>query len=99
MGLEALDPQHFYTTDFFQQSSFHSTPMQVVSVYYSFSVADPLAIPAAIEPFHGLRDDGQEVFRWLDLQRSVEEDLSLPIDRWVWRLLRSGPRAHGPDLS
>ena len=32
MGLEALDPQHFYTTDFFQQSSFHSTPMQVVSV-------------------------------------------------------------------
>jgi 8-oxo-dGTP diphosphatase len=99
MGLEALDPQHFYTTDFFQQSSFHSTPMQVVSVYYSFGVAEPLAIPAAIAPFQGLRDDGQEVFRWLDLQHSVEEDLSLPIDRWVWRLLRSGPPACGPDLS
>ena len=99
IGVVALDPVHFYTTDFFQQSSFHSTPMQVVSVYYFFSLADPLAIPAAIEPFQGLRDDGQEVFRWLDLQHSVEEDLSLPIDRWVWRLLRSGPRAHRPDLS
>jgi hypothetical protein len=69
--------------------------MQVVSVYYSFSVADPLAISAAIEPFHGIRDDGQEVFRWLDLQHSVEEDLSLPIDRWVWRLLRSQSLADG----
>ncbi|MBL7954930.1 MAG: NUDIX domain-containing protein, partial [Flavobacteriales bacterium] len=29
IGVEAFDPVHFYTTDFFQQSSFHSTPMQV----------------------------------------------------------------------
>ena len=33
IGVEALDPVHFYTTDFFQQSAFHTTPMQVVSVY------------------------------------------------------------------
>ena len=28
LGVEAIDPEHFYTTDFFQQSAFHSDPMQ-----------------------------------------------------------------------
>ena len=93
MGLDALDPQHFYTTDFFQQSSFHSTPMQVVSVYYSFRLADPQAIPVVHEPFAQIMGSGdQELFRWLDLDLSSEEDLSLPIDRVVWRLVRSAPR-------
>lgn len=90
IGIEALDPQHFYTTDFFQQSTFHTGPMQVISVYYSFQVTDPLAIPVVQEPFAGINGTcDQERFRWLDLERSGEEDLSLPIDRVVWRLLRA----------
>ncbi len=90
VGVEALDQQHFYTTDFFQQSAFHSTPMQVVSVYYTFRVAHPEAIPVVAEPFAGITGPGdQEVFRWIDLARSKEEDLSLPIDRHVWRMLRA----------
>jgi ADP-ribose pyrophosphatase YjhB (NUDIX family) len=90
IGVEALDVQHFYTTDFFQQSAFHTTPMQVVSVYFTFRVADPRSIPVVSIPFTGISGAGdQEVFRWLDLARSVEEDLSLPIDRHVWRMLRS----------
>jgi ADP-ribose pyrophosphatase YjhB (NUDIX family) len=90
IGLEAMDLQHFYTTDFFQQSSFHTTPMQVVSVYFTFRVAHVASIPAVTVPFQGIdAAGGQEVFRWLDLARSVEEDLSLPIDRHVWRMLRA----------
>jgi 8-oxo-dGTP diphosphatase len=89
IGVEALDVQHFYTTEFFQQSAFHTTPMQVVSVYFTFRVADPRSIPVVSIPFTGISGAGdQEVFRWLDLARSVEEDLSLPIDRHVWRMLR-----------
>ena len=85
IGVEALDPEHFYTTDFFQQSTFHSDPMQVVSVYYTFRVADPNAISLVTEPFAGINGPGdQEVFRWLKLIGSKEEDISLPIDRWVW---------------
>ena len=38
IGVEAFDPVLFYTTDFFQQSAFHSTPMQVVSVYLQVSM-------------------------------------------------------------
>ncbi len=88
IGIEAMDVQHFYTTDFFQQSAFHTTPMQVVSVYFTFRVADPGSIPVVRIPFEGISGAGdQEVFRWLDLARSVEEALSLPIDRHVWRML------------
>ncbi len=89
IGVEAFDPEHFYTTDFFQQSAFHAEPMQVVSVYFTFRVAEPQAIPVVHVPFSGIRGPGdQEVFRWLKLEESKEEDLSLPIDRAVWRMLR-----------
>lgn len=89
IGVEALDVQHFYTTDFFQQSAFHNTPMQVVSVYYTFRVADPMAIPVVEVPFTGITGPGdQEVFRWLRIAGGREEELSLPIDRVVWGMLR-----------
>lgn len=88
IGVEAQDLQHSYTTDFFQQSAFHSTPMQVVSVYYTFRVADPGAIPVVQIPFTGLVGPGdQEVFRWLRIDTGRPEDLSLPIDRVVWGML------------
>jgi len=90
IGVDALDVEHFYTTDFFQQSAFHSSPMQVVSIYFTFHVAEPSAIPVVSEPFTGITGPGdQEVFRWLKVEGSREEDLSLPIDRAVWRMLRA----------
>lgn len=90
IGVEALDPVHFYTTDFFQQSAFHSTPMQVVSVYYTFRVADPDAIPVVDVPFTGNKGPGdQEVFRWLRIQDGRDDELSLAIDRVVWGMVRS----------
>ena len=90
IGVTALDPVHFYTTDFFQQSGFHTTPMQVVSVYYTFRVADPEAISVVDVPFTGITGLGdQEVFRWLRIEGGREEELSLPIDRVVWRMLRN----------
>jgi 8-oxo-dGTP pyrophosphatase MutT (NUDIX family) len=88
IGITAFDPVHFYTTDFFQQSTFHSTPMQVVSVYYSFHVADAAAIPVVEVPFDGLTGpQDQEVFRWLPLAEAGEEQVTLPIDRVVLRML------------
>ena len=88
IGVEAYDVQHFYTTDFFQQSAFHSKPLQVLSVYFTFRVREPDTIPVVIEPFTGISGPGdQEAFRWLRLRGSKEDDLSLPIDRVVWRML------------
>lgn len=88
VGVQALDLEHFYTTDFFQQSAFHTDPMQVVSVYYTFQVPDPGGIPVVQEPFAGLAGPGdQEVFRWVDLRTARVEDLTLPIDRMVMGML------------
>jgi 8-oxo-dGTP diphosphatase len=89
MGLEALDLHHFYTTDFFQQSTFHTTPMQVLSVYFTFRVADPEVIPVVNEAFgNGAAMQDQELFRWLSLDKASDEALTLPIDRVVWDMLR-----------
>ena len=90
LGLEAMDFRHFYTTDFFQQSAFHQTPLQVLSIYYSFHVNDPEAVRVVREPFHGITGPGdQEAFRWLSIKEGAEDALTLPIDRVVWRMLRA----------
>lgn len=90
IGVEALDVEHFYTTDFFQQSAFHAEPMQVVAVYYTFRVADASALPVTTIRFDpAVMNAGVEAFRWLDLTTSVEEDVTLPIDRAVWRMLKT----------
>ena len=84
LGVDAFDLEHFYTTDFFQQSAFHSTPMQVVSVYYTFRTTDPAGLRVVTEPFAGIGEGAdQEVFRWLALDSARIEDVSLPIDRVV----------------
>ncbi len=89
IAVEALDMQHYYTTDFFQQSAFHERPMQVLSIYYTFRVHDPYSIPVVLVPFDGFRGTGeQEVFRWLDLRTATSEDMSLPIDRVVFSMLK-----------
>lgn len=89
VGVLALDVKHFYTTDFFQQSAFHSTPLQVVSVYYTFRVPDEGLIRIVAEPFDGITGIGdQEVFRWASLSQRAEDAVTLPIDRLVWRMLQ-----------
>lgn len=87
IGVEAIDVEHFYTTDFFQMSAFRAD-QQIISIYYTFQVADPRAIKVVQEPFDGITGPGdQEVFRWLDLSRARAEDVTLPIDRVVLALL------------
>ena len=89
LGVLATDLEHFYTTDFFQQSAFHSTPMQVISVYYRFKVAEPVVLPVLTSPFAYENPGQQEGFRWLELREASENELSLPIDRLVLKMLRS----------
>ncbi|MFZ1688724.1 MAG: NUDIX domain-containing protein [Flavobacteriales bacterium] len=87
MGVKAFDMQHFYTTDFFQRSTFHSEEMQVMSIYYTFRVHSPDTLPVAAAPFaFGEEKEGAEVFRWLPLP-GAEADVHLPIDKVVLRML------------
>ncbi|MDX9749586.1 MAG: NUDIX domain-containing protein [Flavobacteriales bacterium] len=87
VGVEALDVRHFHTTEVFQRSAFHTDPVQVVAVYFTFRTARPEAIPVVRAPFGG-GPGADQVFRWLPLAGTPEDAFSLPLDRAVWRLLR-----------
>lgn len=88
MGAEAIGLEHFYTTDYFQRSAFHEQEVQVISIYYTFNVAEPGAIAVASKPFEFMvEEEGAEAFRWLDLSGATERDVSLPIDKVVLKKL------------
>lgn len=87
IGVEALDLAHFYTTDFYQESAFRPGD-QIISIYYTFRVADHAGIRTATEKFAFTQwERNEESFRWLKLDAAVEEDVTLPIDRVVLRML------------
>ncbi len=87
LRMEAIDIEHFYTTDFFQPSAYREGD-QIISIYFRFRVADPSAIRTSDVPFDFINAlDPTESFRWLDLSRARVEDVTLPIDRVVMEML------------
>lgn len=83
LGVEIEILDHFYTTDFFQSSAFHSDT-QIISVYYWVR---PLKAPVGIfssSPFDFKKENEQEeVFRWKSIENLHPDDVTLPIDRVV----------------
>ena len=75
LDIQVLD--HFYTTDFFQQSAFDDT--QVISLYY-FVAAPPDSTIVNNVP--------EERTYWLPLAALTEDLFTLPIDRLVGNMLR-----------
>lgn len=88
LGLEIDVLQHFYTTDFFQQSAFDDS--QVISVYY-------LVWADASLPIHNSEEN--ERTYWMPLSEVAEETFTLPIDRLVGGLIAAGGsgRYHSAD--
>ena len=88
IGVEAFDVEHFYTTDFFQRSTFHEEEIQVLSIYFTFQVAQPETLKVTDRRFVFVDEkEGAEAFRWLELKGAKEEDVDLPIDKVVLRRL------------
>ena len=79
--VEVLD--HFYTTDFFQPSTFHKTPMQVLSVYYKVRL---------LHPETPLPNGDKQTLFWLDENLVTPEYMNLPIDRVVAELWQQNRR-------
>ena len=87
LDVDALDIQHYYTTDYFQISAFDPTH-QIISIYYTFNVADPRAIRTSTKPYDFKQNvQNEESFRWLDLSTARIEDATLPIDQVVLGML------------
>ncbi|MEK7434225.1 MAG: NUDIX domain-containing protein [Cyanobacteriota bacterium] len=88
VNIEIDVKEHFYTTDFFQASVFNPN-IQIVSIYYFVEPAKGSKIIFKDKRFDfDVIKDGAQVFRVVDLKTTKEEEITLPIDRKVFSLLK-----------
>lgn len=79
--------EHFYTTDFFQQSAFHKDH-QIISVYYKVRPVSKFEILVKEKIFDFTQQvDFEQLFRWLPLKGISGDDFTLPIDKIVGDML------------
>ena len=92
LNIEVMD--HIYTTDFFQPSVFKNGD-QIVSVYYFVKPLEPISISLKDKPFDFSEEQLRmyekvnqiETFRFIDLAVFSPENVNLPIDKIVAKLL------------
>jgi ADP-ribose pyrophosphatase YjhB (NUDIX family) len=82
MNQNLKDIEHFYTTDFYQQSQFDSKD-QLIAIYYkaklTSKINNKLKVPIRDLP----------VFEWKKIIDFSEKDLHFPIDKYVFNLLKN----------
>jgi len=84
LGLDIEIKQHFYTTDFFQQSAFDDS--QVISIYY---LVQP--VPALNEQTHIVNLMQNERTYWMNLKDVSADTFTLQIDKVVGGMLDTMP--------
>ena len=99
MNLEIKVTAHLYTTDFFQMSAF-SPDQQIISIYYFVEPLAGITVPLRSKPFDF--DEGQmnvyeqtgetETFRFINRNEFSGESVTLPIDKVVAEMVKSGKR-------
>ncbi len=84
---------HFYTTDFFQPTLLLPSPMQLINIYYLVRAEKPYPFKAT-DKKNDFRDiaDGAQCFRWVALKELTEEEMTLPVDKVVARMLKDMTR-------
>ncbi|RZK21174.1 MAG: NUDIX domain-containing protein [Pedobacter sp.] len=78
---------HFYTTDFFEKSSFNDS--QVISVYYLVKEKAPLQLAFKNKIFD-FDNDGEvlQAFRWVAIENINIEEITFKTDKTVVELLK-----------
>ena len=95
MQLKVKVTDHIYTTDFYQQSAFNAAH-QIISIYYFAEALEPITAPLRSKPFDFdaqqlkmYKETGEtETFRFIDWEDFSEEVVSLPIDKFVVRMIK-----------
>jgi 8-oxo-dGTP diphosphatase len=78
---------HFYTTDYFQQSKFLSPSVQVINIYYFVKAVKPFVFKTTKKKFDFEEVDGAQTFRWINRKELKPAEMTLPIDKKVAGLL------------
>lgn len=77
---------HFYTTDFYEKSSFNDS--QILSIYYLVKEVHPLKMVFKTEVFD-FDEHTVQSFRWVSLDELKEEDVTFKTDQTVVTMLLS----------
>ncbi|RZL47667.1 MAG: NUDIX domain-containing protein [Pedobacter sp.] len=76
---------HFYTTDFYEKSSFNES--QVISIYYLVKELNPLQLNFKSDVFD-FDENSNQSFRWRNLAELHEDDVTFKTDKAVVTLLK-----------
>lgn len=97
MDLDVRIGDHIYTTDFFQMSAF-SPDQQIIAIYYFAHALEPIKAPLRTREFDF--DEQQmdvykrtgecETFRFIDWEKFSSKIVTLPIDKIVADIVKSG---------
>ena len=83
MNLTLKEIKHFYTTDFFQQSSFNKND-QLISIYYTAKLSKNIfGSKLTKNP-----SKNHPVFCWHNLNEISDNDFHFPIDKYVYSMLK-----------
>jgi 8-oxo-dGTP diphosphatase len=99
MNLSIEVGDHIYTTDYYQVSAFNPSH-QIISIYYFVKALEEINAPLRDKPFdfdeqqlEVYKATGEtETFRFIDWQELHEDQLTLPIDKIVVKMLKATKR-------
>lgn len=89
LGQEPVHIKHFYTTDFYQPTSYLDRQQQLISIYYTGLLQEPFAFSTTRKAFNFPEIEGMQSFRWADIMKLKEHDLTMPIDKIVLKHLKN----------
>lgn len=90
LGQEIEIIEHFYTTEFFQQSAFKSND-QIVSIYYRAKLTATPEFNMA-QAGDSFAKGSKQQFRWLKLAHANTGEMTFPIDKIVLEKLKETTR-------
>ena len=76
---------HFYTTDFYEKSSFNES--QVISIYYLVKEVNPLQLSFKTRIFD-FDTNSTQSFRWVNINELEVKDVTFKTDQTVVTLLK-----------
>jgi ADP-ribose pyrophosphatase YjhB (NUDIX family) len=81
LGIEIWDLEHFYTTDFFQESAFRKGD-QLVSIYYKVKAIEGSLIQNGFSALD-IKEGEENNFFWWPIQELDESFVTYPIDKLI----------------
>ena len=85
---EIEDIQHFYTTDFYQKALFYDDH-QLLSIYYKAKLKESVMFTVSEKEFDFPKlINGNQSFRWVEIQSLNPDIFTFPIDKYVALLLK-----------